>query len=126
MFTPTHTYPEMNTPSEMLDFHRIDTETLVQALQNLNSVVDSHAALLRQDKNLARQILRYENHIIDAQGGDTEALKLATSPEEFDKILTIAREHSHNFAPDTAIDYLGLRKDLLRFKEHYLAATHPS
>lgn len=120
MYTSPHSFP----PSETLDFHHTDTETLAKALQDLNMVVDSHAELLRQDKNLAREILRYENFIIDAQGGSTDALKSATSPEEFDKILTLAREHSHGFTADVALDYLGLRKDLLHFKEHYLSASH--
>ncbi|MCH2546912.1 MAG: hypothetical protein MK052_04790 [Alphaproteobacteria bacterium] len=133
MLQPTHTFPETTTRSGVLDFHRIDPDTLGQALTDLNKIVDKNAYLLRHDPALAREVLRYENHLIDAQGGDNEALKLATAPEEFDKLIELSNTqnpltenepvHFEGTEREANLQYHALREDLLRFKHQYLSAS---
>ena len=120
----THTYPDTTTDSGRLDFHRIDPNTLGDAIQKLNVIVDAHSALVRKDTALASALMRYENMLLDAQGGDTEALKSATSPDEFDKILDVANRKTHPSYKELELEYLAFRGDMLKFKSHYLAASH--
>jgi hypothetical protein len=118
----THTYPNTDTESGTLDFHHIDPGTISHAVNDLNKIVDSNATLLRHDTSLAQSILRYENLLLDAQGGDSTALKKATMPEEFDKIVELAQQQMHSKNSDD-LAYLALSEDLLRFKAYYLAAS---
>lgn len=123
MLQTTHTYPNTETTSGRLDFYRVDPETLAQALSDLNVVVDAHSALMRQDSHIADALLRYENQLIDAQGGDASALKKATAPEEFDKLIALAENKSHPAYAQLQKEYFDFRVDLLQFKHKYLSAT---
>lgn len=121
MFNRPHSHPEpaAGMPSS---FSGIDTERLGQAIGALNAIIDAHSALMRQDSAIAQALLRYENLLIDAQGGSTEALKKATSPEEFDPILDMAENTTHPAYGQLQMEYRDFRADLLRFRGQYLGA----
>lgn len=135
---------EQGKSSGMLDYRRIDPETLTLAVAELNSIADKHAILLQHDHALTGGILHYQNLLLDAQEGDAAALEHAASPAEFDKLLELAEEQSisdtdtavlHDGARDgfddgTALsnrtpelEYLALREDLMKFRSHFLTAT---
>lgn len=123
MFHPTHTYPATDTQSGVLDFHRIDPETLAIALGQLNAIIDCHSALMRQDSAIAQALLRYENLLIDAQSGSADALKRVTSVDEFDKILHLAEKTTHPAYEQLRLEYLDFRTDLMKFRERYLSTS---
>lgn len=120
--------------SGVLDYHRIDPETIGQAIAELNRIADAHAILLQHDQALAGGFLHYENLLIDAQGGDHHAFKQATSHDEFDKLLDLAEEQSlrdgmqHDGARDgetqrPELEYLALREDLMQFHARFLPVS---
>lgn len=133
MVQTNHIFHNRSAKSEKLDFHWIAPDTIAQALTDLNRIVDSNALLLRRDAPLAQGILRYEDLLIDAQGGDSKALKLATLPEEFDKIIDLTNKtgfsnDNHTNAANHEVtssdmDYDGFRMALLKFREYYLSTS---
>lgn len=135
MFNPnyyTHNPYATHSKSGMLDYHQIDAFTLADAVAELNRIVDRHAPVLRADAELAATVLNYENLLIDAQGGDGQALRQATSPEEFDTILDAAHASDASATPvaganatrSAELDYLALREDLMRYRSQFLRASH--
>lgn len=126
LFHPTHTYPETDTASGVLDFNHIDPETLGRAIGDMNVIVDAHSALMRQDSAISNAVLRYENMLIDAQSGSADALRKATSSDEFDRLLDLANSESHPAYAQLRLEYLALRHDLMRYRERYLSATRVS
>lgn len=129
-----HSHPnslqQQGKDSGSLDFHRIDTETLGSAVNDMNHIAEQHATLLRNNSDIAAQMLRYENLLIDAHGGDSTALKKATSTDEFDKLLDMVAQYSpanttplqENAVPK--LDYLALQNDLMEFRARFLSASH--
>lgn len=103
--------------SKTLDYHHIDQETLSMAIAELNRIASDHAPLMRKHEALAGALLHYENLLVDAQAGDANALKCATEPKEFDKVLDMAEDHNHA----DEIEILAFREDLLKYKSSFLS-----